>query len=51
LWSTGAWLDPSQLPSAACIVKDHARLEAQVPEIEEARRRDLESTLWKPGGS
>ena len=50
LWSADSWLDPFQLPSAACIVKDHARLDAEVPEIEEARRRDLQATLWKPGG-
>jgi PPOX class probable FMN-dependent enzyme len=51
LWSTESWLDASQLPSAACIVKDHAHLEAGVPEIEAARQRDLETTLWRPGGS
>ena len=50
LWSTPAWLDSSQLPSAACIVKDHARLDAELPDIEAARQRDLEATLWKPGG-
>jgi uncharacterized protein len=50
LWSPESWLDGSQLPSAACIVKDHARLDAEVPEIEEARRRDLQATLWEPGG-
>jgi uncharacterized protein len=51
LWSTESWLDASQLPSAACIVKDHARLDADVPEIEAARERDLQTTLWQPGGN
>jgi PPOX class probable FMN-dependent enzyme len=50
LWSAESWLDPSQLPSAACIVKDHARIDAAVPEIEAARERDLRATLWEPGG-
>ena len=51
LWSTESWLDASQLPSAACIVKDHANLEAEIPAIEAARERDLETTLWQPGGN
>ena len=46
-----SWLDASQLPSAACIVKDHANLDADVTEIEAARERDLQTTLWQPGGS
>jgi PPOX class probable FMN-dependent enzyme len=50
LWATESWFDASQLPSAACIVKDHARLDANVAEIEEARKRDLRTTLWQPGG-
>jgi PPOX class probable FMN-dependent enzyme len=50
LWSPESWLHPSQLPSAACIVKDHAHLDAEVPDIEVARQRDLETMLWKPGG-
>jgi uncharacterized protein len=51
LWSPETWLDESAIPSAACIVKDHARLDAELPEIERARQRDLETTLWQPGGS
>jgi PPOX class probable FMN-dependent enzyme len=51
LWSPESWLDHSHLPSAACIVKDHANLDAALPEIEEARERDLETTLWQPGGA
>jgi uncharacterized protein len=51
LWSPETWLDGSQLPSAACIVKDHARIDADVPDIEAARERDLQTTLWRPGGT
>jgi PPOX class probable FMN-dependent enzyme len=50
LWSPETWLDLTLLPSAACIVKDHARIDAAVPEIEAARQRDLRMTLWEPGG-
>jgi len=51
LWSTESWLDAAQLPSAACIVKDHAHLDADLSEIEAARERDLQTTLWQPGGA
>jgi hypothetical protein len=50
LWSTGTWLNPSELPSAACIVKDHAHIDADVSEIDKARALDLRTTLWQPGG-
>jgi uncharacterized protein len=51
LWSPESWPATDELPSAACIVKDHAALEADVADIEAARRQDLETTLWEPGGS
>ena len=51
LWSPESWLEPDQLPSAACIVKDHARIDADLDVIEEARERNLRETLWEPGGS
>ncbi len=50
LWSSDAWLDPADLPSAACIVKDHAAIDADVTTIDEARERNLQATLWEPGG-
>ena len=50
VWSPDDWLDPADLPSAACIVKDHAAIDADVEAIEEARERSLRDTLWEPGG-
>jgi uncharacterized protein len=50
IWSPDTWLDPADLPSAACIVKDHAAIDAEVSVIEEARERDLQTSLWEPGG-
>jgi PPOX class probable FMN-dependent enzyme len=50
LWSPTSWLDSAELPSAACIVKDHAALDADVASIERAREHDLQTTLWEPGG-
>jgi PPOX class probable FMN-dependent enzyme len=50
IWAADSWLDPADLPSAACIVKDHAAIDADLAAIEAARERDLQSTLWEPGG-
>jgi uncharacterized protein len=51
LWSPGSWLEVAQLPSAACIVKDHAKIDADVAVIQQARDTDLRTTLWQPGGT
>ena len=50
LWSQESWLAADELPSAACIVKDHTTLDGDVNAIEAARERDLRVTLWEPGG-
>ena len=50
LWSPDTWLDSSELPSAACIIKDHARIDADIATIGEAREHDLRTSLWEPGG-
>jgi hypothetical protein len=51
LWSPGSWLDAAELPSAACMIKDHAKIDADVPTIEQAREADLRTSLWQPGGA
>ena len=51
LWSPQSWPPTDELPSAACIIKDHVGLESDVADIENARRHDLDTTLWEPGGS
>ena len=50
LWSPDSWLGSDELPSAACIIKDHANVDAEVAVIEAARERDLQTSLWRPGG-
>ena len=50
LWSPESWLDPAERPSAACIVKDHAALDVDIATIGAARERNLQATLWEPGG-
>jgi PPOX class probable FMN-dependent enzyme len=50
LWSPDSWLEPGDLPSGACIVKDHAQVDVDVAVIDEARAQNLRTTLWEPGG-
>ena len=50
LWSTDHWLPAEELPSAACMVRDHVGLDVDVEVIAAARERDLQETLWRPGG-
>jgi uncharacterized protein len=50
LWSTETWLDPSDRPNAACMLKDHAAIDVDASVIEDALDRDAETTLWEPGG-
>ena len=51
LWEPDSWPDPDELPSAACMVRDHIGLDADLGTIEAARQRDLDATLWQPGGN
>jgi len=51
LWSPDSWLDPKDLPSAACMLKDHAVLDADPAAIEDSLEQGLQSTLWEPGGA
>lgn len=50
LWNADAWLEDEELPSGACIVRDHASIDADLATISEGRDRNLAETLWKPGG-
>jgi PPOX class probable FMN-dependent enzyme len=50
LWSPESWLAEDDLPSAACIVKDHAAIDAEIDVINAARDENLRATLWEPGG-
>jgi PPOX class probable FMN-dependent enzyme len=51
VWDTDSWLDAAEVPSGACILRDHAAIEADVEVIAEGYERDVEATLWNPGGS
>ncbi len=50
IWTPDSWPDEADVPNAARIIKDHAAIDAPIEAIEHARDRDLDETLWKPGG-
>ena len=50
LWSPGSWLDPSERPSTACMIKDHVGVDVAPEAITAALEDDLRKTLWEPGG-
>jgi len=51
LWSSDQWLPAEELPSAACMIKDHVGLDVDVEVIAAARERDVQENLWRPGGA
>jgi PPOX class probable FMN-dependent enzyme len=50
LWSSDQWFAAEELPSAACMVRDHVGLDIDLETYEAARERNLQETLWRPGG-
>ena len=50
LWDTNSWTAETQLPNAAAMVKDHAAIDVPAEVIADALARDLDATLWRPGG-
>lgn len=50
LWSTEHWLDADELPSAACMIRDHVGLDVPLEVIQQARDEDLAAALWRAGG-
>ncbi len=50
LWEPDSWIEADARPNASAMIKDHAAIDAPVPVIEDALERDLDETLWKPGG-
>lgn len=48
LWT--ARPDVGDLPTIACMLRDHARLEASVEEVEASLDHSYATTLWRPGG-
>jgi uncharacterized protein len=51
LWSRDTWLDDADRPEASCILKDHAAADVDASVIRDALEKNLQATLWEPGGS
>ncbi|MFK7916532.1 MAG: MSMEG_1061 family FMN-dependent PPOX-type flavoprotein [Ilumatobacter sp.] len=50
LWNADSWLGDHDRPNASAILKDHAEVDVPAEIIEDALAKDLDATLWKPGG-
>lgn len=50
LWASDSWIGDAERPNAAAIVKDHAAYDIPTEVIEDALAKDLDATLWMPGG-
>ena len=50
LWDTGSWLDGDEIPSATCMLRDHAKIDVPIEDLDKGYQADVDATLWKPGG-
>ncbi len=50
LWESESWIDAGRRPNAAAMLKDHAAYDIPTEVVEDALAKDLEATLWTPGG-
>lgn len=47
---TSTWVGDDERPNASDILKDHAAYDVPTEVIEDALAKDLDATIWKPGG-
>lgn len=50
LWNPDSWADPDDVPDGREMVRDHAAIDAPLDVVRTHYDRDIESTLWVPGG-
>jgi uncharacterized protein len=51
VWDPASWPDLADMPSAACMLKDHANAPGiDADQLEAALEADYTRTLWEPGG-
>ncbi len=50
LWEPSEWPDRSDMPSIACMLRDHAEMDVEVGVVEEALETSYERTMWEAGG-
>ena len=50
LWAPESWPADENRPNASAMIRDHAAIDVPASVVEDALARDLDATLWKPGG-
>ena len=51
LWEPESWPAEHERPNASEILRDHASIDVPAEVIERALAKDLDATLWRPGGA
>jgi uncharacterized protein len=50
LWDTAAWPDRADMPTIACMLRDHVRFDGDASVIEAGLEHNYQATMWEPGG-
>jgi PPOX class probable FMN-dependent enzyme len=50
LWDRDAWPDRADMPTIACMLRDHVRFDGDASVIEAGLEQNYEQTMWEPGG-
>jgi PPOX class probable FMN-dependent enzyme len=51
VWDPERWPDQRDLPSAACMLRDHTGYDVDAQAIEDGLEENYRATMWEPGGS
>jgi uncharacterized protein len=49
LWDPASWLEPDERPSAACLLRDHIKLDVDPQVIADNLEENYVATMWEPG--
>lgn len=50
VWDPSSWLPADELPSAACIIRDHVQIDVDPQLIHDDLERGYVLSMWEPGG-
>ena len=50
VWDPTTWLPADDLPSAACIIRDHVQIDVDPQLIHDDLEKGYAATMWEPGG-
>jgi PPOX class probable FMN-dependent enzyme len=51
MWTPEQWPDRAGLPTAACMLRDHVRVDIDADVINEGLEQNYRDTMWEPGGA